>query len=218
MGRGRQGRVHVHTAPTDGREFSGVGGLRSGPVLMNRLLSLFELDFVLPGSVRTVATLLGTHLSRHFRRDIHNLTLLRKLDVAGTATPLARTGADVPPHCVLTRRRGLVACPRAAGTASKYVPVTTADLQRMYADVENASARIKLTVSFVADGWGVGSVSVLVARLTRADKEVEYTTRDATSEVGRRVSRPCHRVRACVCTRLTRAGCVILSQCCAVQG
>lgn len=58
----------------------GSGGTRSGPVLMNRLLSLFELDFVLPGSARTVATLLGTHLSRHLRRDIHNLTLLRKHD------------------------------------------------------------------------------------------------------------------------------------------
>lgn len=46
----------------------------------------------------------------------------------------------------------------------------------MYAETDHKSSRMRVTVSFTADGWGPGSITVFAARLTSADKEVDYTT------------------------------------------
>lgn len=96
-------------------------------------------------------------------------------------------------------------CPTAS--TPRFEPLTTLNLQTLYASRNNSSSRLTAMAMFYADGWGRGSVSVIVQRLSPADKEVE----DEAVYVGRndgfdtssseddevRVLRGCLGVRPC---------------------
>ena len=147
------------------------GHARGGQVALDRLLNLFELDYVLPGRAHDVAVLIGSHLARHLQCDIGRLKLSHQ-DTESGASVGEDAGGNVASvlvciDAVCTPTHHLV-----AGMTPRYTSLRTSQIQALYDPKRGHSAKITVVASFVVDRWGHGSVSFVLQRLTGADKEV----------------------------------------------